>query len=67
MNEEKKERAMEQFIEDGYYTHAASDVIDINRKTTELEHDTERISHEECVWRVDLSHYQINKKYLRVC
>ena len=56
MNEEEKKQALEQFTENGYYTQPASEVIDQNRKATELKHNTEIITHDECVKRVDLSH-----------
>ena len=64
MNDEEKLRAMEQFIESGYYTHTASDAIEDNRKTTELKHDTTPITHDECVQRVDLSHLSSNQQLL---
>jgi len=56
MNQEEKQRALDQFIEDGYYTHSAPEVIDQNRKTTELKHDSEHITHDECVDKVNISH-----------
>ena len=42
MNEDEKKQAIKQFVENGYYTQAASDVIDNNRKTTELKHNTDK-------------------------
>ena len=56
MKEEEKKQALEQFTEHGYYTQPASEVIDQSRKATELKHNTEIITHDECVKRVDLSH-----------
>ena len=64
MNEDEKKQALEQFTEHGYYTQPASEVIDQNRKTTELKHNTEFITHEECVERVDLSHLTSSQQAL---
>ena len=64
MNEEEKKQAMEQFVENGYYTQPASEVIDHNRKTNELKHNTEIITHEEYVKRVDLSHLSLDHQVL---
>ena len=64
MSTEEKEKAMKQFVEEGYYQHTASETADANRKSTELRHDTKKLTYEQCVQKVDVNHLEETKQKL---
>ena len=62
MNEDEKEKALEQFLKEGYATKSCTSVIESNTHVTELKESSEILTEQEILAKIKLDHLQPDEK-----